>query len=43
MIAGTLGPVASAFSVCALVRQWRQRLPPGTDIAKVAFVDDPPW
>ncbi|KAM4063163.1 ion channel domain-containing protein [Hirsutella rhossiliensis] len=43
MIAGTLGPVASAFSICALVRQWRQHYPPGTDIAKAIFVPDPPW
>ncbi|KAM3505060.1 hypothetical protein MY11210_008122 [Beauveria gryllotalpidicola] len=31
MIAGTLGPVASAFSICALGRPWRQYMPPGTD------------
>ncbi|KAK1984147.1 LOW QUALITY PROTEIN: ion channel protein [Colletotrichum cereale] len=43
MIAGTLGPVASAFSICALVRPWRQHYPPGTDIAAAAFVDDPKW
>ncbi|KAK2061009.1 ion channel protein [Colletotrichum caudatum] len=43
MIAGTLGPVASAFSVCALVRPWRQHYPPGTDITSAAFVKDPKW
>ncbi|KAJ0161836.1 Outward-rectifier potassium channel TOK1 [Colletotrichum tanaceti] len=43
MIAGTLGPVASAFSICALVRPWRQRFPPGTDIAAAPFVEDPKW
>ncbi|KAK2049760.1 ion channel protein [Colletotrichum somersetense] len=43
MIAGTLGPVASAFSICALVRPWRQHYPPGTDIASAAFVKDPKW
>ncbi|GKT57860.1 potassium channel [Colletotrichum tofieldiae] len=43
MIAGTLGPVASAFSICALVRPWRQHYPPGTDIAAAAFVEDPKW
>ena len=43
MIAGTLGPVASAFSICALVRPWRQYYPPGTDIDQAAFVDDPAW
>ncbi|EFQ34427.1 ion channel protein [Colletotrichum graminicola] len=43
MIAGTLGPVASAFSICALVRPWRQHYPPGTDITSAAFVKDPKW
>lgn len=43
MIAGTLGPVASAFSICALVRPWRQHFPPGTDIAAAPFVPDPKW
>lgn len=43
MIAATLGPVASAFSVCALVRPWRQIFPPGSDLDKAQFVDDPPW
>ncbi|CAN8097950.1 unnamed protein product [Discula destructiva] len=43
MIAATLGAVASAFSVCALVRPWRQHFPPGSDVAKAAFIDDPIW
>lgn len=43
MIAGTLGPVASAFSICALVRPWRQYFPPGSDIDKAEFIDDPIW
>ncbi|KAM0426639.1 hypothetical protein ACHAPT_007955 [Fusarium lateritium] len=43
MIAGTLGPVASAFSICALVRPWRQHLVPGESIDDAAFVVDPPW
>nr|XP_036587094.1 potassium channel [Colletotrichum truncatum]KAF6797825.1 potassium channel [Colletotrichum truncatum] len=43
MIAGTLGPVASAFSICALVRPWRQHFPPGTDINAAAFIPDPKW
>ncbi|KAK0629057.1 hypothetical protein B0T17DRAFT_491519 [Bombardia bombarda] len=43
MIAGTLGPVASAFSICALVRPWRQSYPPGTDVQRAAFVEDPVW
>jgi len=43
MIAGTLGPVASAFSICALCRPWVQYLPPGTDVTEATFVDDPNW
>ncbi|KAI1304011.1 hypothetical protein F5Y03DRAFT_180414 [Xylaria venustula] len=43
MIAGTLGPVASAFSICALVKPWRQHVPPGTDITNAMFINDPPW
>ncbi|KAI0602106.1 hypothetical protein F4775DRAFT_538301 [Biscogniauxia sp. FL1348] len=43
MIAGTLGPVASAFSICALVKNWRQHILPGSDVTKAVFVPDPPW
>ena len=43
MVAGTLGPVASAFSICALVRPWRQHLVPGADITSAPFVEDPIW
>jgi len=43
MIAGTLGPVASAFSICALVKPWRQIYPPGTDITNAPFIGDPAW
>ncbi|KAK3295131.1 uncharacterized protein B0H64DRAFT_302618, partial [Chaetomium fimeti] len=43
MIAGTLGPVASAFSICALVKPWRQSFPPGTDIALAPYIRDPSW
>ncbi|RYO89413.1 hypothetical protein DL764_008581 [Monosporascus ibericus] len=43
MVAGTLGPVASAFSICALVEKWRQMIPPGSDITKAEFIQDPVW
>ncbi|KKY35578.1 putative potassium channel [Diaporthe ampelina] len=43
LIAGTLGPVANAFSICALVRPWRQKFPPGSDLDKAQFVTDPVW
>ena len=43
MIAGTLGPVASAFSICSLVENWRQVIPPGSNIFEAVFVSDPGW
>lgn len=43
MVAGTLGPVANAFSICALVRPWRQDVPAGTTKSDGSFVKDPPW
>lgn len=43
LIAGTLGPVANAFSICALVRPWRQKFLPGSDLDKAQFVTDPIW
>ncbi|KAI1482097.1 voltage-gated potassium channel [Daldinia eschscholtzii] len=43
MLAGTLGPVASAFSICSLVKYWRQHIPPGSDVTKAVYVKDPVW
>ena len=43
MAAGTLGPVASAFSICALVRPWRQEITPGEQINTATFIKDPIW
>lgn len=43
MLASTLGPVASAFSLCALVRPWRQYYPPGTNIDDALYLPDPTW
>ncbi|KAI1777115.1 voltage-gated potassium channel [Hypoxylon cercidicola] len=43
MIAGTLGPVASAFSICALVKNWRQQILPNSDVTKAIFIEDPSW
>lgn len=43
LIAGTLGPVANAFSICALVRPWRQEFPPGSDLDEAQFIPDPVW
>ncbi|RYC80956.1 hypothetical protein BFJ63_vAg16156 [Fusarium oxysporum f. sp. narcissi] len=43
MIAGTLGPVASAFSICSLVAPWRQSLIPGGNVEDAVDVPDPSW
>ncbi|KAK7744706.1 hypothetical protein SLS62_010125 [Diatrype stigma] len=43
MIAGTLGPVASAFSILSLVEKWRQHIPPGSDMNGAEFIEDPAW
>ncbi|KAG5981981.1 hypothetical protein E4U55_002443 [Claviceps digitariae] len=43
MIAATLGPVASAFSICALGSQWLQHITPGKSIDEATFVEDPAW
>lgn len=43
MIAGTLGPVASAFSILALVRPWRQYYPDGSVLDDATYVADPVW
>ncbi|KAF0637249.1 hypothetical protein FPSE5266_20302 [Fusarium pseudograminearum] len=43
MIAGTLGPVASAFSICSLAEPWRQSLVTGADIQSAVDIPDPSW
>ncbi|KAK2680537.1 Two pore domain potassium channel [Fusarium oxysporum f. sp. vasinfectum] len=43
MIAGTLGPVASAFSICSLSEPWRQSLISGGNIEDAVDVPDPSW
>ncbi|KAL7791847.1 hypothetical protein V8C37DRAFT_381529 [Trichoderma ceciliae] len=43
MVAGTLGPVASAFSICALVAPWRQQLVPGGNPDSAPYIPDPAW
>lgn len=43
MIAATLGPVASAFSICALGSKWRLHITPGKSIHQATFIDDPAW
>ncbi|KAL6890866.1 voltage-gated potassium channel [Trichoderma evansii] len=43
MIAGTIAPVASAFSICALVAPWRQHLSPGQQPDQAPYIPDPAW
>lgn len=41
LIAGTLGPMASAFSICALVVRWRVEIPPGGVEEHGIYIEDP--
>lgn len=43
LIAGTFGPMANAFSICALPNEWRVYIPPGSDEAHGVKVPDPKW
>lgn len=43
LIAGTFGPMASAFSICALVVHWRVYIPPGAAEQNGVPIPDPKW
>ncbi|KAH0347984.1 voltage-gated potassium channel, partial [Aureobasidium melanogenum] len=43
LIAGTFGPMASAFSICALSSSWRVYIPPGGTVNNSTTIDDPKW
>ena len=43
LIAGTFGPMASAFNICALVEHWRVSMPPGQTQAQGTTIPDPQW
>lgn len=43
LLAGTFGPLANAFSICALVEKWRVYIPPGLDETVGKPVQDPSW
>lgn len=47
LLAGTFGPIASGFNICALVYQWRQYIPPGgnesTSEQSGMTLPDPPF
>ncbi|KAF2764407.1 voltage-gated potassium channel [Teratosphaeria nubilosa] len=43
LLAGTFGPVASGFSICALAWCWRVFLPPGVPDEHGIYIKDPSW
>ncbi|KAF2435616.1 voltage-gated potassium channel [Tothia fuscella] len=43
LIAGTFGPMATSFSICALVHNWRLYIPEGGTEAHGEKIKDPPW
>ena len=43
LVAGTFGPMASAFSICALVKHWRVYIPPGGAEEHGDYIPDPKW
>ena len=45
LLAGTFGPMASAFNICALVENWRVSIPPGlgANEAHGNNIPDPQW
>lgn len=43
LIAGTFGPMASAFSILALVARWRSYILPGSSEDTAIPIDDPKW
>lgn len=43
MIAGTMGPMANAFNICALGQYWRETFTASQTIDGGDFFQDPPW
>lgn len=43
LMAGTFGPMANTFSVCALVQYWRVEIPPGGTEGHGIDIKDPKW
>ena len=43
LIAGTFGPMANAFSICALVENWRVKIPKGGTEEHGINLKDPKW
>jgi len=43
LLAGTFGPIASGFNICALVFEWRLYVPPGGTEEHGVRIKDPAW
>ncbi|KAF6222885.1 hypothetical protein HO133_000936 [Letharia lupina] len=45
LLAGTFGPMATAFNICALIEHWRVEIPPGLGANESHGIDvrDPKW
>ncbi|KAK5113187.1 hypothetical protein LTR85_011005 [Meristemomyces frigidus] len=43
LLAGTFGPIANGFSICALANEWRVYVPPGGTEEHGKKIMDPPW
>jgi potassium channel subfamily K, other eukaryote len=43
LVAGTFGPMANAFSICALVENWRVKIPLGGTEEHGIDIKDPRW
>ncbi|KAI6912562.1 voltage-gated potassium channel [Hortaea werneckii] len=43
LLAGTFGPIASGFNICALVYKWRLYIPPGGTEEHGVILKDPTW
>ncbi|KAK4891032.1 hypothetical protein LTR27_010363 [Elasticomyces elasticus] len=43
LIAGTFGPMANGFSICALANYWRVYIPPEGTEEHGVMIPDPPW
>lgn len=43
LMAGTFGPMANAFSICALVENWRVKVPKGGTEEHGIDIPDPKW
>jgi len=43
LVAGTFGPMASAFNICALVENWRVDVPKGGMEGHGIKIKDPSW